>query len=654
MDDTDIVETAPHPGRPVGSLGKLLSSTSSLRLQHFAFISAVDEGLDLRASYERYLAAQAPCPDLRIVRTVDRSLRQAIVTRVVESGDAELRSLLATWLDAPKTPAAAPQPAEPEAATTQPDSFDVWFEAYCEETGAELDFFSQREWMELYEEYRAEFDAAPRPVSATAIAPAPGQSDQTRRMRALSSLRSALCVPASATDRCAEWLDARICASLAEVNVLTLSDLYGFINTHGNWYWRRIKGLGPTRAERLIRWLNDITPETRLSASVAVALPSPRSTFGIVPAERLLVPGQLRGQAGVFRTSVPNTLGATDDIEAMNTWLERYQGSPNTLAAYKQAVERYTLWCLHVAHKPISSINEADIHRYRDFLSNIPPEWRSSTPVPRSSDSWRPWRKQPSQATIRHHLTIIRTLYSDLQDAAYLSANPIAGAMSGMPRAPTRLNANRSLDETLVSFVRTQSDLLPENPSSRRWRFAFELLLDTGIRLSELVALRNCDVDRLIDGNSSVLLLRVLGKGNKTREVPVSEHVAELMRAHHQDTVTLGLFSADASAHPDAPLLRPLDRVGALNRRSVHDWLKRTLAAIARKSPDLSYRSQLLTASTHWLRHTFGRSAADADVDIRAIQVALGHASLNTTTAYTRPDLKFMARELGKRRKSNC
>ena len=73
------------------------------------------------------------------------------------------------------------------------------------------------------------------------------------------------------------------------------------------------------------------------------------------------------------------------------------------------------------------------------------------------------------------------------------------------------------------------------------------------------------------------------------------------MRAHHQDTVALGLFSADSSAHPDAPLLRPLDRVGAMNRRSVHDWLKRTLATIARNSPDLSYRSQLLTASTHWL-----------------------------------------------------
>ena len=141
-----------------------------------------------------------------------------------------------------------------------------------------------------------------------------------------------------------------------------------------------------------------------------------------------------------------------------------------------------------------------------------------------------------------------------------------------------------------------------------RDRCALELLYGAGLRVSELVAL---DLDDVRDG-----VLRVRGKGNKEREVPI---VAKAKAA-------LDAWTARRSElKPRASALLVNRRGGRLSARSVARQLARyALAAGTRRH-----------VHPHALRHSFATHLLDMGADLRGIQELLGHASLSTTQRYT-------------------
>jgi site-specific recombinase XerC len=130
--------------------------------------------------------------------------------------------------------------------------------------------------------------------------------------------------------------------------------------------------------------------------------------------------------------------------------------------------------------------------------------------------------------------------------------------------------------------------------------------------------------------------LRVLGKGRRQREVPMPHRLMDTLvhsLRHRPTPLTL------ETAHRDTPLVahlrtgRPLstDAVGRLYKR-IFERAARQLDAFPRAAADLR------RASTHWLRHTHANHALDAGGDLRDVQAQLGHASLATTTLYTKGD----------------
>ena len=85
------------------------------------------------------------------------------------------------------------------------------------------------------------------------------------------------------------------------------------------------------------------------------------SVFGVgtlaqLGLERLRSAPGLAGEAGVFRSHMANTLGASHDLEAVQAWLHRYQEKPATQRSYRKEVERFMLWCAQALHKPLSSV----------------------------------------------------------------------------------------------------------------------------------------------------------------------------------------------------------------------------------------------------------------------------------------------------------
>ncbi len=159
----------------------------------------------------------------------------------------------------------------------------------------------------------------------------------------------------------------------------------------------------------------------------------------------------------------------------------------------------------------------------------------------------------------------------------------------------------------------------PRPALEARDRAAFDLLYSTGIRVGELTRLSVRDFDR------DRAELRVEGKGNRQRVVPIPGQALESLLTYLEPRVRPGLLNE--------PLLLNA-RGGRLSARGVRKILRRRLleVGIAR------------SVTPHTLRHSYATHLLDADVDLRAIQELLGHERLSTTQRYTQVSAERLAR----------
>jgi integrase/recombinase XerD len=201
----------------------------------------------------------------------------------------------------------------------------------------------------------------------------------------------------------------------------------------------------------------------------------------------------------------------------------------------------------------------------------------------------------------------IRGLYRFLVREGRLEASPAEDLRGGrpwpaLPRYLTMEEVDRLID---------QPD--PSTPLGRRDRAMLEVLYATGLRVSELVALKAADI------NLSGGYLTCTGKGGKQRLVPLGDRAADAIRRYQE-------HARPALARPRSPARLFLNaRGGALSRVGVWKILK----GHVRKA---GLRAEV---SPHVLRHSFATHLLERGADLRAIQMMLGHADLSTTQIYT-------------------
>jgi site-specific recombinase XerD len=173
-------------------------------------------------------------------------------------------------------------------------------------------------------------------------------------------------------------------------------------------------------------------------------------------------------------------------------------------------------------------------------------------------------------------------------------------------RQPRRLPAVLSADEVTL--------LLQAAPGPK-YKAAFATAYGAGLRVSEVVALRVGDVD------SERMLLRIeRGKGRKDRHAMLSPQLLELLRAWWREGKRRGVMLPHGWLFPGRNPVTPLSS-RQLNR-AVH---------AAAQAAEIRKR-----VTPHTLRHSFATHLLEQDIDIRVIQVLLGHAKLDTTALYTR------------------
>jgi integrase/recombinase XerC len=215
-----------------------------------------------------------------------------------------------------------------------------------------------------------------------------------------------------------------------------------------------------------------------------------------------------------------------------------------------------------------------------------------------------------SKTSIGRHVSALRTFFSFLKREGRLAQNPAKSV--GTPRREKTLPRTLSVGEAgAVVEARGREGAL-----GARDRALLELLYATGLRVSELVALRLGDVDL------SARQVRTVGKGRKERVVPFGQPAAAALRAWLKER------AAFLPVARDAEILFLNARAGRLTDRSVRRVLDRALAAAAVPRH----------ASPHALRHSFATHLLAAGADLRSIQELLGHASLSTTQRYTHLD----------------
>ena len=206
-----------------------------------------------------------------------------------------------------------------------------------------------------------------------------------------------------------------------------------------------------------------------------------------------------------------------------------------------------------------------------------------------------------AKSSIGRKLASVRSCLRFLARRGVIEQNPARLVRS--PRPPRRLPSFLPKDESKQLLDRAHGP----SASGCRDHALLELLYATGIRVAECCGLDGTDVDR------SHGTVRVLGKGDKERVVPVGEVALQAIDAY-----------LAARGRPDGPLFTNT-RGGRLTTRSAQ--------RIVGRQARLSGTSRRVTP--HTLRHTFATHMLGEGADLRLIQELLGHERLSTTQRYT-------------------
>lgn len=270
-------------------------------------------------------------------------------------------------------------------------------------------------------------------------------------------------------------------------------------------------------------------------------------------------------------------------------WLEQ-GASAHTQAAYRQDLRAFLKFIDQSAE---------DTQGEKCFLKATPQ-------IIKDFICWRQEKKYHPKSNARL-LSALRHFYRWLVREKYLELNPCEHIAS--PKLPKSLP--KTLDEKDVEKLLNAPDI--SDPLECRDRTMLELLYACGLRITELIELHVNSI------NLNQGLVRVLGKGQKERIVPMGEHAISAVQIYLSTSRNVLL------EHQKSEVLFPSVRKNQMTRQTFWHRIK-IYAARANISAKLS---------PHVLRHAFATHLLNHGADLRALQMLLGHSDISTTQIYT-------------------
>tara|TARA_Y100000815_G_scaffold161865_1_gene146869 strand:+ start:622 stop:1563 length:942 start_codon:yes stop_codon:yes gene_type:complete len=273
--------------------------------------------------------------------------------------------------------------------------------------------------------------------------------------------------------------------------------------------------------------------------------------------------------------------------------------SAHTISAYRRDLEKFTDF---LTRREITTLRQLVVAQARMFPAQLNQSGLSSRSIQRA-------------------LSAVRTLYRYLLRESKVAINPFLTARDvGHSQAVIAPRAERRLPPTLsIEEIAQLVTIDPQTDLDRRDRAILELFYSSGLRLAELSGLDLGDLDL---GDAVV---RVMGKGAKTRIVPIGGYAREAVLAW------LNVRPACARESEQALFVnRSGTRLGARAiQQRVAVWAQRQ--GLGRR------------VHPHMLRHSFASHVLESSSDLRAVQELLGHADISTTQVYTHLDFQHLA-----------
>jgi integrase/recombinase XerD len=269
-------------------------------------------------------------------------------------------------------------------------------------------------------------------------------------------------------------------------------------------------------------------------------------------------------------------------------WMERGL-SENTLTAYRTDLKIFSIWLEKQSNKSVVDIIiNADRNTIIEYLSELE-------------------RRQISARSRARLLSSLRRFYAYLLREKNIEVDPVA--LIDSPKL------GRSLPKTLTEEDVESLLMAPDTSTllGLRDRVLFEVLYATGLRVSELVGLELTQV------NLQQGVLRVTGKGNKERLVPLGEEAVNWLEKYLLNT------RADLLKGQVTDALFVTKRGSEMTRQAFWYLIKRYALQAEISS----------TVSPHTLRHAFATHLLNHGADLRVVQMLLGHSDLSTTQIYT-------------------
>lgn len=217
------------------------------------------------------------------------------------------------------------------------------------------------------------------------------------------------------------------------------------------------------------------------------------------------------------------------------------------------------------------------------------------------------------------HLSCLKQFFTFVMQEGLREDNPALSVIP--PRQGKSLPKSLPQEQVDRLLLKVRSPDFIEKAEGKRVRLIIEILYSSGLRVSELAALRLADVKR------DPRLLIVKGKGNKERMVPIGLQAQSALADYL--AVRFSFFSkADIAAKRQPDFLFPSNgKSGALTRQRIHQLLKE----LSKDIDGLDAES----FSPHVLRHAFASHLLERGADLRSVQKMLGHSNISTTQIYT-------------------
>ena len=345
--------------------------------------------------------------------------------------------------------------------------------------------------------------------------------------------------------------------------------------------------------------------------------------------------------------------GALDDYQYASEFIYSYRGSPDTFATYRREIEHFLHWSWLIADKSIKGVLRQDIEAYVEFTKNPPASWIGNRNVSRFINksgervpnvAWRPYVSVNgeyvlSQAAVQSLFSVLSSFYNFLIQENFVAANPVAQLRqkSKYLRKHQSQGKIRRLSPLQWDYVIETAELLAKDDPQvhERTLFVLTALFGMYLRISELVETSRWQPQMghfQMDQEENWWFITV-GKGNKEREVSVSDAMLEALKRYR---LSRGLPPLPTPGESTPLIHKTRGKGGITSTRQIRGIVQHCFTRAASKMKEEGFSEEadrLETATVHWLRHT----GISEDVKIRPrehVRDDAGHGSSAITDRY--------------------